>query len=153
MKIVLLDAGPLGFLTNPDPPERERLCQEWATDMRRKGACVYFPQGAEYEVRRSLIYNNLNQALAQLDLLVKQYSRLGVSDDAWLYASELWSNARLLGIQPTDNLRLDFDTLLAAQAHMLGRQEDGADVWIATDNLGHLAALYSQSDLWENITP
>jgi hypothetical protein len=129
----------------------ERQCQEWAEDLRRKGTIVRLPAGSEYEVRRSLIRSNLGAALAQLDMLVQRYGRLSVTDDDWMCARELWANARLMGFQPTDNKRLDFDTLLAAQAAVLDRR--GEDVWIATDNIGDLGALYHKAQLWDEITP
>jgi hypothetical protein len=151
-RIVLLDAGPLGYLIHPDPPEHMRPCVEWATNLRRKGVILRISESADYEVRRSLIRINSGSAIAQLDALIHTYGGiLSITSEVWRYASELWSTARLSGVQPTDNLRLDFDTLLAAHAHVLERS--GEDVWVATDNIGDLGLLYHKSSLWEEITP
>jgi hypothetical protein len=154
-RIVLLDAGPLGYLTHPDPqpPERERQCREWATDIRRKGTILRITESADYEVRRSLIRNiNSGPSIAQLDELINIFGGiLSVTTDVWRCASELWATARFSGMNPSRNERLDFDVLLAAHARVLER--NGEDAWVATDNISDLRLLYHKSSLWEEITP
>jgi hypothetical protein len=149
-KIVLLDAGPLSSITHHNPTDEMQKCVDWAKDLRRRNVVVLVPQGSDYEVRRGYIRMNSAASLAQLDETIKVFGYLSVSDDAWRYASQLWADARTLGIQPTDNVRLDFDTLLAAQATILDRETD-KDVWIATENIGHLGALYYKARLWDEL--
>ena len=150
-RIVLLDAGPLGCLTNPNPPPMEQSCLEWATGLRRKGVTVLVPESADYEVRRSLIRINSGQSLAQLDRLVATFGYLPLDTNAWRCAAELWAEARCHGINTDGDNRIDFDVVLCAQARLLARSEP--DVWVATNNIGHLGLLYPQARLWDEITP
>jgi hypothetical protein len=50
--LVLLDAGPLGLVTNPKGSEESRLCKAWLAGLVAFGVCVAVPEGADYEVRR-----------------------------------------------------------------------------------------------------
>jgi hypothetical protein len=54
-KAVLLDAGPLGMVSNPNDTADNRRCQEWATNLHRKGTVVCVPEIADYETRRELV--------------------------------------------------------------------------------------------------
>jgi predicted nucleic acid-binding protein len=150
-KIVLLDAGPLGFLAHPNPRVRSRECAEWATDLRRKGVTIFVPEGADYEVRRSLIQQHRGPSLAQLDSLKATFGFLRMEEDHWLRAAELWADCRHHGIATGGDNRIDFDVILCAQALVL--KQAGEDVWVATDNIAHLGLLFHQSRLWEEITP
>ena len=62
-------------------------------------------------------------------------------------AAVFWAQARQQRMQTADNLALDADVILAAQAVTLGVP----DVVIATTNVGHLARFVS-AKLWRDLT-
>ncbi len=52
--IILLDAGPLGMISNPrSSPEGDR-CKDWLDRIALSGAEIVVPEIADYEVRREL---------------------------------------------------------------------------------------------------
>lgn len=52
MDIVVLDAGPLGFITNPNASPETVACVTWMEGLLSKGIMVAVPEIADYEVRR-----------------------------------------------------------------------------------------------------
>ena len=57
-KIVLLDAGPLGMISNPNATGVNRECYEWMETLIVNGFQVRAPEIADYEVRRELLRAN-----------------------------------------------------------------------------------------------
>jgi hypothetical protein len=53
--IVLLDAGPLGMITNPKSSSENEACKNWLASLAYKGVEVIIPEIADYEVRRELL--------------------------------------------------------------------------------------------------
>jgi len=53
--IVLLDAGPLGLVTNPHATVESQRCKRWLVDLLNHGVRVLVPEIADYEVRRELL--------------------------------------------------------------------------------------------------
>ena len=150
-KTVLLDSGPLGVIAHPNPKEAGRRCQEWAARVRQQGATLLVPDVADYEVRRSFLKTNAVRSLGRLDTLRLDFGSAPVTPDVWRKAAELWAVARLAGLPTAPDYALDADVILAALAHVMSAT--GANVWIATANIGHLARLYEKCDEWQNITP
>jgi len=66
----------------------------------------------------------------------------------WRRAAELWALARNEGYATADDTALDCDMILAAQALLVA--EDGFDVIVATNNLGHLGHFIDARE-WETI--
>ncbi len=145
---MLLDAGPLGLLSNPHSPPPTAVCRNWVIQMKAAGRRVIVPEITDYEVRRELLRANKPVSVALLDALTQQLEYLPLTTAAMRRAAELWAQARQQG-QPTagDNT-IDGDIILAAQALTLGV----ASVVIATTNVGHLAR-FVPADLWQNIAP
>ncbi|MFO0811069.1 MAG: hypothetical protein U0746_20760 [Gemmataceae bacterium] len=54
---VLLDAEPLGILSNPNPTAKVVRCRLWLAALRSAGRRVLVPEVTDYEVRRSLLLN------------------------------------------------------------------------------------------------
>ena len=54
-RVVLLDSGPLGLVTNPRESDESRLCKEWLKMLLAAGVRVMVPEIADYEVRRELL--------------------------------------------------------------------------------------------------
>ena len=52
---VLLDAGPLGMVTNPKSSPENEACKNWLSDLAYKGVEIVIPEIADYEVRRELV--------------------------------------------------------------------------------------------------
>ncbi len=151
-KLVLLDSGPLGWLTNTNDPPASLIYRHWATDLRRKGATLRIPEIIDYELRRELIRLNSGESLAELDLLIQTYGYEPLCTDAMRLAAQLWAEARTVIRKRTaqDN-ELDGDVILCAQARLLIAQ--GLDVWVATENVGHLGLFLKTARLWNEIEP
>jgi len=56
MRLVFLDSGPLGLLTNPRGKPKSDQCRQWAKDLAAAGVRVFVPEIADDEVRRKLIH-------------------------------------------------------------------------------------------------
>jgi len=146
--VVLLDAGPLGFLSNPRKSRLPKACRNWATALQAARRRVIVPEIADYEVRRELIRLNRGSSLAMLDFVGQQFEYLPITTDAMRQAAELWANARRRGRPTAADATIDADVILAAQALTLGATQ----FVIATANPTHLAR-FVPAELWENIVP
>ena len=130
--IVLLDAGPLGMVSNPKASARNRACYDWLRSVAAEGGTVLVPEIADYEVRRELLRANKTSGLARLDLLKQALGYLPLNTTVMLRAAELWAQVRRSGMPTADRQALDCDAILAAQA----LEVRGI---VATDNVGHLS--------------
>jgi predicted nucleic acid-binding protein len=156
---VLLDAGPLGLVTNPRRSPQSVACAQWLQGLAARGSRVIVPEIADYEVRRELLRANKMAGLARLDALVGLLEYLPLTTAAMRQAAWFWAQARqqgqptaddkaLDGSQPTaDDKALDGNVILAAQAITLGVM----DIVIATTNVGHLSR-FAPAALWLDIT-
>jgi predicted RNA-binding Zn ribbon-like protein len=134
---VLLDAGPLGLVTNPRRARQSVACAQWLQALVGHGSRVLIPEIADYEVRRELLRANKARGLARLDALAALLRQAAV----------FWAQARQQGRPTADDKALDGDVILAAQAITLG----ATDVVIATTNVGHLSR-FAPAALWPDIT-
>lgn len=57
-RVVLLDAGPLGLVTNPRLSLQSTACAEWLESLAGRGTRILVPEIADYEVRRELYRAN-----------------------------------------------------------------------------------------------
>jgi predicted nucleic acid-binding protein len=140
---VLLDAGPLGMISNPNATASNRECYNWMESLIVGGVQVFVPEIADYEVRRELIRANKSQGIARLDLIKNTIGYLPISTSIMLKAAELWADARRSGIPTADPQALDCDVILAAQA----LEVNGV---VATENIGHLSRFVS-ARRWRDI--
>ena len=147
--LVLLDAGPLGMVTNPKESEENRTCKNWLKTLLAAGVRVMIPEGADYEVRRELIRAGRAQGISRLDLLAEQLGYLPVMIEIFRRASELWAETRKAGTPTADDKALDFDVILGAQAQIVA-ENDGVTVVVATTKVGHLAR-FSDAREWRRI--
>jgi predicted nucleic acid-binding protein len=137
-RIVLLDSGPLGIVTNPKAASP--LSQEgklWLQSLPLKGYIVMLPEIADYEVRRELIRAGKAAGIRRLDELKSQIPYRPLTTEVMLLAAQLWADARKRGKPTAEPNSLDGDVILAAQAILLANQ--GNEVVIATTNVGHLS--------------
>jgi predicted nucleic acid-binding protein len=147
--IVLLDAGPLGLVTNSgsSSPER-RECNSWLESLAIQRVEAKVPEIADYEVRRELLRANKLQSVQRLNEFEAHIGYVPLTTETMQKAAELWAQIRKQGKPTADNKALDGDVILAAQAAVLEAQ--GYTVIIATTNVAHISRL-ATAKLWRDI--
>jgi predicted nucleic acid-binding protein len=145
---VLLDAGPLGLVSNPGYSPQNHACAQWLQRLLSEGVRVIIPEIADYEIRRELLRAGKTRGLGKLDALAKLIEYLPITTSAMRRAAEFWAQARQQGRQAASDAALDADMILAGQADAMRLP----DTIIATTNVGHLKA-FVPADVWQNITP
>lgn len=143
---IVLDATPLGLLSNPRRTGRILACRQWLADLRTAGRRVILPEIADYEIRRELLRGKKRKGLLLLDSLAKQIEYVEINTATMRIAAGLWAQARQQGQPTAHEHELDCDVILAAQALALG-----VPVVVATSNVGHLAR-FVPAEPWANIT-
>jgi predicted nucleic acid-binding protein len=146
IQTVLLDAGPLGLVTNPKQSTQSAQCAQWLQSLVNHGHRVLVPEIADYEVRRELLRANKIQGLARLDALVEVLEYLPLNTSAMRQAAQLWASARQQGQPTAGDKTIDGDMILVGQAVTLG----APGFVIATTNIGHLAR-FASAELWHRI--
>jgi predicted nucleic acid-binding protein len=149
MRLVFLDSGPLGLLTNPRGRLRSDKCRQWTKDLTAAGVRVFVPEIADYEVRRKLIHIQAFAGIRRLDHIKATLDYAPITTDVMLRAAELWAAARSAGLPTASPDALDGDCVLAAQAQLSVGPAD--TVTVATDNVAHLSR-FVDAQLWETIT-
>ena len=144
--IVLLDAGPLGMITNPKSSPENEACKNWLASLAYNAVEVMIPEIADYEVRCELLRAGKDRGLGRLDALKSLLGYAPITTSVMLKAAEFWATARKLGRQSADDASLDADMILVAQAGAL----DGDETVIATTNVRHLA-LFASARIWREI--
>jgi len=146
--IVLLDAGPLGMITNPKGSPENEACKNWLADLAYNGIEIVIPKIADYEIRRELPRAGKEEGLSRLDALKGMLRYAPITTAVMLKAAEFWATARKMGRQSAADASLDADMILAAQARSLLRAGD--ENVIATTNVRHLA-LFAEARIWREI--
>lgn len=136
-RVIILDSGPLGMVTNPKakPPYLE--CQLWLESLLQRGEVVILTEIADYEIRRELIRAGKLAGIRKLDRFKLELTYRPITTQVMLMAAHLWADARRRGRPTADSTALDGDVILAAQAILEANQ--GNEVVIATTNVGHLS--------------
>lgn len=145
-RVVFLDAGPIGLVTNPKLSPESTICTRWLQALIISDILVIIPEIADYEVRRELLRANKVRGIARLDELANSLEYLPITTAAMRQATMFWAQARQQGQPTAGDKTIDSDMILAAQATTL----DVVDVVIATTNVGHLSR-FATADLWQNI--
>jgi predicted nucleic acid-binding protein len=146
--VILLDAGPLGLITNPRASQETRDCNLWLESLVLMEIQVKIPEIADYEVRRELLRADKVKGIKRLDDLQQYLDYVPLTTKTMLKAAQFWAQVRKQGIPTADNKALDGDVILAAQATMI--KDEGHEVIIATSNVGHLSRLANAKE-WRNI--
>ena len=146
-RVVLLDSGPLGLVTNPGGSKQTAACGRWLQKIVVDGARVMVPEIADYEVRRELIRARRTGGIARLDALITQVDYLALTTRAMRQAAMFQAEARQQGQPTAVDPALDGDVILAAQAATL----ELTDVVVATTNVRHLSR-FVPAALWFDIT-
>jgi hypothetical protein len=145
--IVLLDAGPLGMITNPRSSPENEECRDWLAALVFKGVEVVVPEIADYEVRRELLRADKTMGLARLDALKGLLAYAPITTPVMVRAAGFWAAARKQGRQSAGDASLDADMILVAQATELSVRSPAI---VATTNVRHLA-VFSPARLWREI--
>jgi predicted nucleic acid-binding protein len=146
--IVLLDAGPLGMVTNPRSSPENEACKDWLAHLASRGFDIVIPEIADYEVRRELLRAGKDRGLARLDALKGMLGYAPITTPVMLKAAEFWAAARRMGRQSADDAALDADMILAAQAAAFNPNGNG--LVIATTNVRRLAPL-APAHVWREV--
>ncbi|WP_271253429.1 PIN domain-containing protein [Pseudanabaena sp. Chao 1811] len=146
-RVIMLDAGPLGLVTNPKLSPESVACAQWLQNHITAGSRIIIPEITDYEVRRELLRANKIKGLTRLDDLAKLIEYLPIGTVAMRQAAKLWAQARQQGKPTSGDKTIDADVILVAQAMTLGI----SDIVIATTNVGHLSRFIS-AELWQNVT-
>jgi hypothetical protein len=147
-KIILLDAGPLGLVTNPRATPENTKCSIWMQTRLGEGTRVLIPAIADYEVRRELLRAGKTAGIDRLNALWNQAGYDPVTPDVLLQASSFWAQVRNMGRRTAPDASLDGDVILAAHAVLLSRR--GHQTVVATTNVKHLE-LFVEARLWRDI--
>jgi hypothetical protein len=146
--IVLLDAGPLGMVTNPKSSSENEACKKWLERLAYNGSEIVIPEIADYEVRRELLRAGKLSGIDRLDALKGMLRYDPITTQVMLRAAEFWATARNAGRQSAADVSLDADMILAAQAGALVHAGD--ETVIATTNVRHLV-LFAPARVWRDI--
>jgi predicted nucleic acid-binding protein len=152
MRVVFLDTGPLGMVSNPRGKPTAERCRQWVKDLSAAGVRVVVPEIADYEVRRELIRNGATTGIERLDQVKALLDYVPITTDVMLRAAALWARVRQAGQPTADDKALDGDCILAATALTAADPIDDV-VIVATDNVGHLRRFGVDADRWEWIAP
>ena len=147
--LIVLDAGPLGLLSNPTTSRPVEGAWAWASARLDDGCRFVVPEIADYEVRRELIRAGKDLGVERLDLLAHALGYAPITTAVMRHAAALWADARNSGIPTAVDPALDADVILAAQALSLGT--DGETVVVATTNVTHLKR-YVEARLWSQVS-
>src|SRR2546422_162611 len=118
-RVVVLDTGPLGLVTNPHASPANDPCIRWLRVLLATGDIVVVPEIADYEIRRELLRANKLTSIQKLDSLKSVCYYAPITTEAMLKAAEFWAQARNRGKPTADDKALDGDVILAAQATLL----------------------------------
>lgn len=147
-RVVLLDAGPLGLVSNPRSNPEAEECKSWLASLVQNGIEVVIPEIADFEVRRELLRAKRDKGLARLNALKAMLGYAPISTAAMLKAAEFWAVARNSGRPSADDAALDADVILAAQAAVMAQGE--TQPVIATTNARHLEIFADARD-WRDV--
>ena len=147
--IVLLDTGPLGLVTNPNPMAASQECSSWLEHDVTGHHLAALPEIVDYELRRELLRGRMVRALRNLDDLQRQLVFLPINSTVMRQAAEFWAIARQRGLPTADDRALDGDVILAAQARFI-EETWQQEVVIATTNVGHLSRFASARE-WREV--
>lgn len=113
-RLILLDSGRLGMVTNPKAKGLPLPCQQWLKTLLKRGERFAIPEIADYEVRRELLRANLLKSVRRLDHLTQTLEYIPIQTDTMLLAANLWAEIRKRGQPTADPKALDGDVILAA---------------------------------------
>lgn len=146
--LYLLDAGPLGMISNPKAKSEAWDCNIWLEEVLLTGFIVGIPEIADYEIRRDLIRTNKLNSISRLNILKEKLLYFPITTMVMLKAAEFWAHCRNQGKPTAPAEALDCDVIIAAQARIL--DETGYDVTVVTTNTRHISQ-FVKASIWQNL--
>src|SRR5437588_11314912 len=89
--VILLDAGPLGLITNPRASQETRECNQWLESLALKEIQVKIPEIAGLEVRRELLRADKFKVIERLNDLQLYLEYIPLTMQTMLKAAQLWA--------------------------------------------------------------
>ena len=148
--VIVLDATPLGLITNPRMSPEADACSRWLTSHLAHGVRVIVPEIVDYELRRELLRAGKTRGLARLDQITTTLEYVPITTAAMRQAAVFWAQVRKQGQPTAAPAALDGDAILAGQAVTLDAASD--TVIIATANVNHLAR-FTRAQQWQDMLP
>jgi len=149
MKLIFLDLGILGMVSNPRGTNSNLACQLWLENLLINGENIVIPEIADYELRRELIRANKKAGIKRLDQLKSVLTYLPITTETMLLAAQFWAEIRQKGKPTAAPNSLDGDVILAAQAKL--EEIKRFQVIVATNNVKHLS-LFIDARHWSIIS-
>ena len=117
-RVIFLDSGPLGLVTQRKGVPGADACRTWLAGHLQRGISVLVPEIIDYELRRELLRSRKAESIVRLDSFVAANpSRyIPLTTAAMRLAAEFWADIRQRGLPTTDPRELDIDVIFAAQA-------------------------------------
>src|SRR5215469_14237753 len=147
--VVLLDAGPLGMITNPKSSPENEACKNWLERLASKGRHSCNSRNCRLRSAPRIAPGRQRSRPWPPGRVERHTGIAPVTTAVMLKAAEFWATARNAGRQSADDASLDADMILAAQAIALHRDNDEAI--IATTNVRHLV-LFCNARVWRDIS-
>lgn len=146
-KVVVIDSGALGYLTNKRNYKNTEL---WFNFVKTSlDAEIRLPAIIDYEIGRNYRLEKSINSTINLDKFRERNEYLELTDSNLDLAKSLWAYCRSIGRPTTSKDKLDVDVILIAQAISL--LEDFSDVIIITsdpDDLSTFQKIYS-FQIWD----
>lgn len=133
-RVVFLDSGPLGELTNP---RLRPQTNQWTQFAKKNGIALRVAEITDYELRRNLILEELEKSISNLNKFKQTQRFVPLTSEALLQAGEIWAWLHKNGQATSYIKNIDVDVILAAQA--LSQKEYFDQVIILTQNLKHIS--------------
>ena len=149
-RVIVLDTGPLGIITNPNQTPEVVACTTWLRSSLTAGVRVVLPEIADYELRRELLRAGKQNGLRRLDTMGRTLDYAPLTTAVMQRAAQLWAELRRQGLPTTDTRAIDADAIFAAQALLTVTPND--TLVVATTNVGHLSRIVPAQQ-WKDIVP
>ena len=152
-KVIVLDSGVLGIVTNPKSTLQTQDCTAWLLGHLNRGALAFIPEIADYEVRRELVRSNKQRGLQRLDAFNAALYYEPLTTTTMRHAAQLWAQSRQQGKPTAPPQSLDCDVILCAQALQIKARPRHADddLVVATTNTRHLRQFVAAEE-WQDIS-
>jgi predicted nucleic acid-binding protein len=121
---LVLDTGPLGVAAGPPGGAKRNAIRAWLSEMGKAKAAVIIPGIADYELRREMLLQGMEDAIRRLDLLKKGVRYVPISEAVMRQAAVFWAEVRAAGKPTAGDRTLDGDCILAATAWSVTRPGD-----------------------------
>jgi len=86
-RIILLDAGPLGLLSQPRPTPASLACRQWAANLTTAAARLPIAEIAVHEVRRELLRARKRRGVERLNQLKADFGYVAITTATMLRTS------------------------------------------------------------------